>query len=252
MRKSARSWQWARCRPEGPAATPRRRRSRLRGPAGPESCSPQLRSRNGRGVARAICNGRALRIRYRHAGETGWRKLAPLGLVLKAGVWYLVAQKGASFRTYRVSNITEAEVRDEPCLRPKNFDLAAHWAKASRAFEIGAYRERAKIRLSPRSFALLELLGPYVVESAAQTTSPQDRRGWVTHGADRIRGLQHSRVDAVGRRGGDSRPRRAAGTDAANAEEQVRTLRRNRAALRKRQSVLGARLIPGVPPKANS
>lgn len=131
-------------------------------------------------MARAICNGRALRIRYRHAGETGWRKLAPLGLVLKAGVWYLVAQKGASFRTYRVSNITEAEVRDEPCLRPKNFDLAAHWAKASRAFEIGAYRERAKIRLSPRSFALLELLGPYVVESAAQTTSPQDRRGWVT------------------------------------------------------------------------
>ena len=131
-------------------------------------------------VARAVWNGLVLRIRYRHAGETAWRKLTPLGLVLKAGVWYLVAQKGGSFRTYRVSNIAEAEARDEPCARRKNFDLAAHWAKASRAFEVGAYRERAKIRLSPRGYALLELLGPYVVEAAAQTVSAPDRQGRVT------------------------------------------------------------------------
>ncbi len=131
-------------------------------------------------VARAVWNGHILRIRYRHGGVAGWRKLAPLGLVLKGGVWYLVAQKGTAFRTYRVSNIVEAERRDEPCVRPKNFDLAAHWAKASRAFEAGAYRESAKVRLSPRGYGLLELLGPYVIDAAAKTVSGPDRHGWVT------------------------------------------------------------------------
>jgi len=131
-------------------------------------------------VARAVWNGRILRIRYRHAAVTAWRKLAPLGLVLKAGVWYMVAQKGAAFRTYRVSNIVEAQVREEPCVRPNNFALAAYWTRASRAFEIDAYRESAKIRLSQRGYGLLELLGPYVVDAAAKTMSAPDRHGWMT------------------------------------------------------------------------
>src|SRR5579859_6561765 len=47
-------------------------------------------------VARAVWSGHCLRLRYRPAGqaEAYPRRLGPLGLVLKAGVWYLVAQSG--------------------------------------------------------------------------------------------------------------------------------------------------------------
>lgn len=105
------------------------------------------------------------------------RKLAPLGLVLKGGTWYLVAMSGKATRTYRVGLISDAVVTDEQFKRPKDFDLAAHWEQSSRAYESGLYRERADIRLSPRGFALLELLGPYVTE-AAMKTAKRDNQGW--------------------------------------------------------------------------
>src|SRR4029077_7349258 len=66
-------------------------------------------------IARAVWNERVLKLRYRRAGDTEARprRLAPLGLVLKAGVWYLVAQSGNAVRTYRAANIHDAEVTDE-------------------------------------------------------------------------------------------------------------------------------------------
>jgi len=131
-------------------------------------------------VAQAVWSARAVKLRYRPAGETEARalKLAPLGLVLKAGDWYLVAQIGKSIRTYRVANILDAEITDEPFDRPKAFDLAAHWAKSARAYEEGVYRESAEVRLSPRGLEMLELLGPYVKEAARGTAKP-DPDGWV-------------------------------------------------------------------------
>ncbi|MDE1940059.1 MAG: YafY family transcriptional regulator [Alphaproteobacteria bacterium] len=130
-------------------------------------------------IARAVWNERYLKIRYRRGGEIHARKLGPLGLVLKGGIWYLIAQRGKEFRTYRVSNVAEAETLDQPYMRPKNFDLAAYWTKSSREFETNAYRESVTVRLSPRGRSMLDLMGPYVVEAATKTASPPDKRGWV-------------------------------------------------------------------------
>jgi len=132
-------------------------------------------------VARAVCSGHWLTLRYRTAGEAEPhpRKLGPLGLVLKAGVWYLVAESGKAIRTYRVANIHDVEVTDEPFERPEGFDLPAHWEKTARAYEAGVYREQADIRLSPKGLSLLELLGPYVTEAAERTATQPDGQGWV-------------------------------------------------------------------------
>jgi predicted DNA-binding transcriptional regulator YafY len=128
-----------------------------------------------------VWNERFLKLRYRRAGqsELAERKLGPLGLVLKGGTWYLVAQSGKAIRTYRAANIHDAEVLEEPFARQKGFDLAAHWAASSRDYEAGVYRERAEVRLSPQGYALLELLGPYVTEAAARTMQKPDAKGWV-------------------------------------------------------------------------
>jgi predicted DNA-binding transcriptional regulator YafY len=105
--------------------------------------------------------------------------VGPVGLVLKAGIWYLVAQKGSSFRTYRVGKISDAEALDDPYTRPAKFDLAGWWARSSREYEASSYTHSATIRLSPRGRSRLDLLGPYVVEAAATTASEPDNEGWI-------------------------------------------------------------------------
>jgi predicted DNA-binding transcriptional regulator YafY len=102
----------------------------------------------------------------------------PLGLVLKAGTWYLVARNGKAIRTYRVGSIEEAEISDETFVRPKDFDLATHWEKARRDYEDGLWRGHADIRLSPRGVALLALLGSHVEQAARETAKPE-ADGWV-------------------------------------------------------------------------
>jgi predicted DNA-binding transcriptional regulator YafY len=132
-------------------------------------------------IARAVWSGHFLKLRYRPAGEVDARPrlLGPLGLVLKAGVWYLVAQSGKSIRTYRAANILDAEITDQAYERPRKFDLAAHWDVASREYERGVYKNEADIRLSPRGMQLISLLGPYVSEAAMRTAGEPDEDGWV-------------------------------------------------------------------------
>jgi predicted DNA-binding transcriptional regulator YafY len=128
-------------------------------------------------VAQAVWSGCYLKVRYRNNGEEYPRKLGPLGLVLKGGVWYLVAQSGKAVRTYRVAQIVSTESTDESFARPKAFDLASHWNAASRAYEAGLYRDEAQVKLSSRGMALLDLLGNNVKKVAA-ATAKSDRRGW--------------------------------------------------------------------------
>ncbi|HKT01909.1 MAG TPA: WYL domain-containing protein [Rugosimonospora sp.] len=60
----------------------------------------------------------------------------PLGLVAKAGVWYLVAlappREGGPGREpalFRVSRVRACAVRDEPATRPDGFDLGTLWTE---------------------------------------------------------------------------------------------------------------------------
>jgi predicted DNA-binding transcriptional regulator YafY len=132
-------------------------------------------------IARAVWGERMLAFRYRRSGQEKIRarRIAPLGLVLKGGVWYLVAQDGESIRTYKAANIDGAKVCAEGFSRPRSFNLAAHWARASSDYEAGVYHERADVALSPQGVDLLGLLGPFVVETAARTSGKPDKKGWV-------------------------------------------------------------------------
>jgi predicted DNA-binding transcriptional regulator YafY len=132
-------------------------------------------------VAKAVWEDRMLSLRYRRAGQDGaaTRKVAPLGLVLKGGAWYLVARSGSFLRTYRIANIRKAELCRESFARPRSFDLAAHWREASRDYELGLYREKAVVRLSPGGMRLIGILGPNVESAAKATAGRRDSRGWV-------------------------------------------------------------------------
>src|SRR5688500_12144566 len=86
-------------------------------------------------IQEAVWQGRQLLFAYGSDCEGGApreRRVSPLGLVAKGGVWYLVALSGGEARSYRVSRVASARMTDEPCERPEGFDLAAFWAKSVR------------------------------------------------------------------------------------------------------------------------
>jgi len=130
-------------------------------------------------VASAVADTRRLEVRYGRTDRTVERLLEPLGLVVKAGVWYLVAQPvpGDGPRTYRVARIESAEAADE-FERPE-FDLVAWWSDTSARFERSLLRERVRLRLSRRARrALPEVTDREAAAEALADAEPPDADGW--------------------------------------------------------------------------
>ncbi len=79
----------------------------------------------------AVLDGRRAVIEYaKPRAEPSRRVVDPYGLVLQAGVWYLVAGTHAGLRTFRVSRVRDVELTEERALRPKGFSLAQEWSRS--------------------------------------------------------------------------------------------------------------------------
>ncbi|WP_370412183.1 helix-turn-helix transcriptional regulator [Streptomyces fradiae] len=114
-------------------------------------------------VAEAVWGDLPVRARYRRGDGEVTRELAPYGLVLKAGVWYVCARAGSSYRTYRVDRFTEVAVGEEPFERDPDFDLAAFWNERSAQFARSLLRAEVVLRLTEAGARRL----PYVTDRAA-------------------------------------------------------------------------------------
>ena len=130
-------------------------------------------------LAHAVWTETVVEIGYRRAQSSVTRRIHPLGLVLKAGTWYVVAERSGERRTYRVSNIESLTPSGDHFTRPKDFDLVRFWTESSRAFEVGLYREQAVLRASPRAMMRLERLGATVTDAARESAEAPDDEAWV-------------------------------------------------------------------------
>lgn len=130
-------------------------------------------------IAKAVWSDTVIEIGYQRADRAVTRRLKPLGLVLKAGTWYLVAEVSGQMRTYRISNIVDMVTTSDRFTRPRNFDLVRFWTESSRAYEVGLYRDTAELRLSSRGLARLETLGATVSERARESARPDGDDGWM-------------------------------------------------------------------------
>jgi predicted DNA-binding transcriptional regulator YafY len=132
-------------------------------------------------LSRAVWEEQRVELRYAKRDGEVRRVIDPLGLVLKAGVWYLVALSGRtrSVRTFRVSRVQSVKVLDEPALRPDGFDLAAQWAASSLAFfETWPTLEvRVRIR-GEQIWHLRDILQPGAASEAIAGASEADDDGW--------------------------------------------------------------------------
>ena len=156
-------------------------------------------------VADAVWRQHRLCVRYRRwkTPTPVTRTLDPLGLVLKAGHWYLIARSEGGERTYRVDRILELEALDEIFDRPAGFDLAEFWRSYLDRFHAAMFSGEAVVRFSPEGMrSLLHLLTPAVIQAARDNAGEPDEAGWVRTVIP-IESVRHAHAELM-RFGGDA------------------------------------------------
>lgn len=128
-------------------------------------------------LAAAVWSGRTLRMRYDSWTGTVERQVSPLGLVLKAGLWYLVAAADKQPRTYRVGYIQSLDVADTPASTPAGFNLQAYWKAFAADYEARMQSGRATVRARPAMLRPLARMSHAMAE-AVRSAGATDRDGW--------------------------------------------------------------------------
>jgi predicted DNA-binding transcriptional regulator YafY len=131
-------------------------------------------------TAEAVWEGWKIAIDYERGDRSVRRVLDPLGVVLKGGVWYLVAAAEGQVRTYRVSRIATLDRLDERADRPAGFELASFWQESSAAYERDAPRITVTLRIRPDRFYWLADVAGQQAMTTAEMLPADDPDGW-TH-----------------------------------------------------------------------
>jgi predicted DNA-binding transcriptional regulator YafY len=145
----------------------------------PDEATPYLAT-----VADAVWGERQLSVRYRRwkSPREVTRTLSPLGVVLKAGRWYLAAETSSGrITSYVVANILEAETLDAAVVRPTGFDLAAFWQEWTTRYERSVYRMTATVRMQASALDFMNHISAYeMYRVAREGASEPDADGWLT------------------------------------------------------------------------
>jgi predicted DNA-binding transcriptional regulator YafY len=137
-----------------------------------------------RDLARALRLSRKLAISYPPPDREP-RVVGPLGLVNKAGAWYLVAHcvahsgaRAGDIRVFRAGRVSAARVLAEPAGRPDGFELAAFWARWSAEFEASRPRLEVRLAASPDALAAWGEVFGAAAASALEAAGPPGQDGW--------------------------------------------------------------------------
>ena len=127
-------------------------------------------------VAAAAWASQSIEIDYESWRARKKRIVDPLGLVLKAGRWYLVARSKQNTSVFRLENIHGARNLLKNFVRPRGFNLADLWREEVSRFEASLRRAKATIRVSPNALSRVDRLGADAAERIQAAAS--DERGW--------------------------------------------------------------------------
>jgi len=114
-------------------------------------------------------------------GSAAPRAVGPLGLVNKAGTWYLVAtSSGGRVSVFRAGRIASATILAEPSDRPADFDLAMFWDRWSAEFTTSRPRLPVRLRASPQALAAFGEIFGDDARPVLDAAGPPDELGWQT------------------------------------------------------------------------
>jgi predicted DNA-binding transcriptional regulator YafY len=128
-------------------------------------------------IARAVLDQTMLEMTYDSWRGVRERVVQPLGLVLKAGAWYLVARSDEVARIYKVENILRHTVRETTFERPPGFELASWWTAETARFETELRTGMAQLQATPLGLKRLSQLGAFA-QRATKAAEPADHDGW--------------------------------------------------------------------------
>ena len=129
-----------------------------------------------RAAAEAVWSSLRLKLKYESWKGLVEREIEPLGLAMKAGVWYLVAHVKDNARVYRVSNIVEVTTLNS-FTPPEDFDLVRFWKEHCQKFEEEIFVGEATANVTEAGLALLERLGSQVAAAARMSATTKDSSG---------------------------------------------------------------------------
>ncbi len=123
-------------------------------------------------LAAAVWSGRVLQMRY-----VSWKgvvdcRVSPLGLVLKAGLWYLVAEVDRQPRGYRVSSILSLQIEAVAATALRSFDLQRYWRRFA-----ADYEERMQSGVARGCVRALARMS-HAMAQAVALAGPANRAGW--------------------------------------------------------------------------
>lgn len=121
-------------------------------------------------LARAVWGMQQIKIDYVSWKGRSVRVLEPLGIVLKAGEWYFLANGNASFAIYKLAHLAKLEVLPQRFKRPKRFELAAAWKANVEQFERSLRRGRARLKVRSSALSRLERLGSMMSDPLLRAT----------------------------------------------------------------------------------
>jgi predicted DNA-binding transcriptional regulator YafY len=133
-----------------------------------------------RDLATALRRHHEVELRYARPGsDPAPRVVAPLGLVNKAGTWYLVAvTRSNQIAVFRAGNVTSVQILDRPGSQPPGFDLPTFWEQWSREFRASRPRLPVRIRASAQALATFPEIFGDAVSAAMSAALPPDEDGW--------------------------------------------------------------------------
>jgi predicted DNA-binding transcriptional regulator YafY len=132
-------------------------------------------------LAAAVWQGRRVDTRYRRSdGKSVGRVLNPLGLVLKGGAWYVVADAQRGRRVFRVARFTRAAMRPERFVRPADFDLRVFWNEWSRSVEEQVPHIEVTLRIRRDQLRYLRGVVAPSGQAALDTLDTCDGDEWIT------------------------------------------------------------------------
>ncbi len=131
-------------------------------------------------IQQAVWQDRKLRLTRRllFGVQVEW-EVHPLGLVAKAGVWYLVCARNDHVRTHRVSSVLDARLLDETFERPASFDLAAFWKQWCTSIEENRPHYAVSARVAPGLLPHLPQHFGERIRAQVEQAAPPDAEGWV-------------------------------------------------------------------------
>jgi len=145
---------------------------------------PHLRT-----LAQAVRLRQRLLLGYRRddGGQERTREVEPLGLVNKAGTWYLVASRprreeqatgSGDPAVFRAGRVTSARLLPGIAARPDGFDLASFWERWSAAFVTSRSRVEVRVRATRTALAIFPYVFGDAGRRAAEAAGPADEDGF--------------------------------------------------------------------------